>query len=142
MAISTRIDLINYMTDGLGILATEAGWTSTSYYEKPLDLALLATTGDTVYPPASTVSYTVPGIMAVFEQACLRKLRNYYSFYVDTEVGPRKQKFSQLLKSIEARILETPISVDNTTEFKELDPQNTTYNIDGFELLEYDYYRD
>lgn len=129
----TRATIITEMHDRLGLLATTAGLTdSEGSYGKPLDVALRALTGDTDLG----ATYVYNDLLDVFEQAVLRKLLNYYSFYVDTSVGPRKQSYSQVLAAVERRVKYAPISVDNTFDLGDFNPTDTetAFPIDWFEV--------
>lgn len=120
----SRSEYITLMFNRLGLLASTAGLTnSEASYGDELTAALRALTGDTDITDEDIV---VNDLLDLFEQFMLKKLRNYYAFYVDTSVGPRKQSFSQLLDRIEARIQDAPKSVDNTYDFGTLNAYDGT----------------
>lgn len=131
---TTRQDLIDIMHDRLGLLATTAGLSALEgHYMYPLDAALRALTGGTTIPTDED-AYVLNDVLDVFEMMVLKKLRNYYTFYVDTTVGPRKESFSQLLNAVEKRIKESPISVNSTFDLGEFDGYGTgSFSVDWFE---------
>lgn len=119
MAIS-RADAITAIHDRLSGLATNAGFTAIEGdYGNALDVALRSYTGDTDITAIETAD--INALYDLFEQASLRKLRNYYVIKVDTTVGPRREALNQIVQLIDRRIRESPIVVDTPVEFDELD---------------------
>jgi hypothetical protein len=116
----TRGDAIAAVHDRLSALATNAGFTAIEgSYGNALDVALRAYTGDTDITVIEDAD--INALYDLFEQASLRKLRNYYIIKVNTTVGPRTEALNQILQAIDKMIRESPIVMDTPVVLDELD---------------------
>lgn len=133
---TTRGAYITVCHDRLGRLSTTAGLTdSEDSYGYSLDATFRVLTGATDLPDDEDVNFN--DVIDVLEQFTLRKLINYYSFYVDTSVGPRRESFSQLLAAVEKRVRHSIIAVDNTYSLGSFDRYDgDELAINWFELAE------
>lgn len=104
----TRAELITIVHKRLGTLATEIGFLADeASYGNAVDYALRSLRGDTVIDSVAVEEYNE--LIDLTEQAAYRELRNRYSLYVDIELGPRKEKFSQALKALDKLIQPGPM---------------------------------
>lgn len=135
---TTRLEYIAVVHDMLGVLATTAGLTAIEAdYGNQLTAAFHILTGSGDLPDDADVNYT--DVINLLELLMLRKLLNYYAFYVDTAVGPRKEQYSQTLKAVERRVVYPVYSIDTPEDFGELDAYGASYgtfDIDWFETTD------
>jgi hypothetical protein len=108
-----RTTLITVVHQRLSDLATEAGLTaSESDYGNWVDYALRALRLSAV---TTATGQVLNRLIDYTEHAALLQIRSYFAVRVDIELGPRREKFNQILKSIDERVKQLGIGPVYTT---------------------------
>lgn len=103
-----RSTLISVVHRRLSDYATEAGLTdSEDSYGYWVDYALRSLHLVTV---TSAAGQGINRLVDYTEAAALTQIRSYFAVRCDIELGPRREKFNQILKSIDERIKQLGIS--------------------------------